>query len=162
MINKEIQKGREIIMDYEAIDIQNAEEINSTVEADAGTELTICDCDAVAEETACEDAPCETTEAACSYADLFAQKCKEVTEACRHTANRLVSDWKETAGKPYVKQTTVCRVDIYRSPEDETPVDTFCTERVKTYSARAMAILGTAAVAVMCTADCVIKKLTNK
>lgn len=149
-------------MDHEAIDKQNIEEVHSAVEADAGTELTICDCDAVAEETAYEIEPCETTEAACNYANLFAQKCKEVTDACRHTANRLVNDWKETDGKPYVKQTTVCRVDIYRSPEDEIPVDTFCTERVKTYSARAMAIIGTAAVAVMCTADCVIKKLMNK
>jgi len=115
----------------------------------------------VAEETVCEVEPCETTESACSYANLFAQKCKEVTEACRNTASRLVSDWKATDGKPYVKQTTVCRVDIYRSPEDETPVDTFCTERVKTYSARALAIVGTAAVAVICTADSVIKKLMN-
>ena len=149
-------------MDHEAIDKQNIEEVHSAVEDDVGTELTICDCDAVAEETVCEAETCETTATACNYADLFARKCKEVTEACRHTANRLVNDWKETDGKPYVKQTTVCRVDIYRSPEDETPVDTFCSERVKTYSARAMAIIGTAAVAVMCTADCVIKNLMNK
>ena len=96
------------------------------------------------------------------YAAFFAQKCKEVTEACRNTASRLVSDWKATDGKPYVKQTTVCRVDIYRSPNDKTPIDSFYTERVKTYSARITSILGTAAVAAICTADGVVKKLIGK
>ena len=64
-------------MDYEAIDIQNAEEIKSAVEADAGTELTICDCDAVAEETVCEAETCETTATACNYADLFARNARK-------------------------------------------------------------------------------------
>lgn len=141
----------------------NFEEMNNATELDVGEELTICDCDAVAEEPVCETETCEASASkTCACATLFAQKCKEVTEACRNTASRLVGDWKATDGKPYVKQTTVCRVDIYRSPEDETPVDTFCTERVKTYSARALAIVGTAAVAVICTADSVIKKLMNK
>lgn len=148
--------------DHEENAMQDTEEIGAATEADAGTELTICDCDAVAEETVCEVETVDAVEPTESYADLFAQKCREVTEACRNTASRLVSDWKETDGRPYVKQTTVCRVDIYRSPDDETPIDSFCTERVKTYSARAMAIVGTAAVAVLCTADNVIKKLMNK
>ena len=142
-------------------EVMNFEKMTNTTEPEGGEELTICDCDAVAEEPVCETEPREES-ATCTYATLFARKCQEVTEACRNTATRLVSDWKVTDGKPYVKQTTVCRVDIYRSPEDETPVDTFCTERVRTYSARAMAIVGTAAVAVICTADSVIKKLMNK
>ena len=149
-------------MENETMNCLNPEEFETVTEPDAGEELTICDCDAAVEETVYEAEACETSEQTCCYKELFAKKCREVTDACRSTASRLVSDWKATDGKPYVKQTTVCRVDIYRSPDDETPVDTFCTERVKTYSARAMAIVGAAAVAVFCTADSVIKKLMNK
>ena len=149
-------------MENEAMNRLNTEEIETVTEPDAGEELTICDCDAAVEETVYEAEACEAPEQTCCYKELFVQKCREVTDACRITANRLVNDWKETDGKPYVKQTTMCRVDIYRSPEDETPVDTFCTERVKTYSARALAIVGAAAVAVICTADSVIKKLMTK
>ncbi len=155
------RKDKGIIMDNEAMNFEEMK--NVTENNDEGVELTVCDSDAAVEEAVYETEACEASEESkCACKTLFAQKCKEVTEACRNTATRLVSDWKVTDGKPYVKQTTVCRVDIYRSPEDETPVDTFCTERVRTYSARAMAIVGAAAVAVFCTADTVVKKLMSK
>jgi hypothetical protein len=90
---------------------------------------------------------------------FFARKCKEVKNACQSTASRLVKDWKETNGNPYIKQTCITQVDIYRKPDDESPIDTFRTEHVKSYSARSLAVLGAAALIVSCTVDCIVKKI---
>ncbi len=91
--------------------------------------------------------------------EMLTRKCREAKEACQSTASRLVNDWKETNGNPYIKQTCITQVDIYRNPDDETPIDTFRTERVKGYSARSLAVLGAAAMVVACTVDCIIKKV---
>lgn len=91
--------------------------------------------------------------------EMLTRKCREAKEACQSTASRLVKDWKETNGNPYIKQTCITQVDIYRNPDDAEPIDSFRTEHVKGYSARSLAVLGAAAMVVACTVDCIMKKV---
>ena len=138
------------------------EEVNSATVCSDEEEIAVCNCEN--EETVIvyenDDETIEWEEnTAETKKELFTRKCREVKDACQSTASRLVNDWKETAGNPYIKQTCITQVDIYRNPEDETPVDTFRTEHVKGYSARSLAILGAAALVVSCTVDCIVKKI---
>ena len=94
-----------------------------------------------------------------SKREMLTRKCREAKDACQSTASRLVKDWKETNGNPYIKQTCITQVDIYRNPDDEAPIDSFRTEHVKSYSARSLAVLGAAAMVVACTVDCIMKKV---
>jgi hypothetical protein len=157
-------------MENENMNLTSPEEEVNTA-AEATEEITVCDCDcdcdcteemtAVLESsdeaTACAECEEEPT-ALESRKDMLARKCREVKDACRSTADRLAKDLKETCGNPYVKCTSTCRVDIYKHPDDETPIDTFYTEKVKATSLRALAVAGTVAFALMCTAECVVKK----
>ncbi len=163
------------------------EEVNSATVCDTGEELAICNCENQEEVTVYEsedlldsledidsDEEIELdfdfadlsedgeTAPAESIADRMTRKCREVKELCNSTAARLVNDWKETNGNPYIKQTQITQIDIYRSPDDDIPVDTFRTEQVRGYSARSLAILGAASIIVACTADCIWKKLLKK
>ena len=138
------------------------EEINSATVCSEDEELSVCNCES--EETvtvfeADDEENTEDTDKQCALACKIAEKCLEVKEACQLTAARLIEDWQETDGHPYIKKTKITQVEIFRSPEDEEPVDVFCTERVKTYSSRAMAIVGGAAFAVVCTIDQITKRL---
>ncbi len=138
------------------------EEVNSATVCSEDEELSVCNCEndetvTVYEADDCEE--CEEQDGDCSYKCRIARKCLEVKEACQYTAARLIEDWKETDGHPYVKQTRITQVEIFRNPEDETPIDVFRTERIKTYSSRAMAIVGAAAFAVVCTVDQITKRL---
>ena len=128
------------------------EEVESVCLCEGQEVVTVCEPETV-EEALSEEAIEETQK------ERIMRKCREVKEACSSTASRLVKDWKETAGNPYIKQTCTTRVDIYRNPDDETPVDTFSTEYVKGYSARSLAVLGAAALVVSCTVDCIMKKI---
>ena len=170
-------------MENESLNLSTPEE-EMNVPTEATEEISVCDSDcteeiAVATEpaevadctaceeevalelaeavdhTACEEEPTATE----SRKDMIARKCREVKDACRSTADRLAKDLKETCGNPYVKCTSTCRVDIYKHPDDETPIDTFYTEKVKATTLRALAVAGTVAFALMCTAECVVKKL---
>lgn len=155
-------------MENENMNITSPEEVNVAAEAEVTEEIAVCDCDCdCAEEmTAVLESADEATACACeeeptaveSRKDMLARKCREVKDACRSTADRLAKDLKETCGNPYVKCTSTCRVDIYKHPDDETPIDTFYTEKVKATSLRALAVAGTVAFALMCTAECVVKK----
>ena len=134
---------------------------------DVTEEVAVCNCENNETITVCQpENACELTEQTNNQKEnakeMISRKCREVKDACMSTADRLIDDWKKTDGKPYIKQTTTCRLDIYKNPDDETPVDTFYTEKVKTCSVRALAIVGTAAFAVMCTAECIAKKLFGK
>ena len=136
---------------------------------DATEEISVCNCENNEQKTVYQaDGGCvEAIRAAYDTAEespkeKLTRKCREVKEVCLSTADRLIDDWKKTEGKPYIKQTTTCRLDIYKDPNDETPVDTFYTEKIKTCSVRTLAIVGTAAFAVMCTAECIVKKLFGK
>lgn len=158
-------------MENENMNLTSPEEEVNTA-AEATEEITVCDCDcdcdcteemtavleSADEATACAECEEEPT-ALESRKDMLARKCREVKDACRSTADRLAKDLKETCGNPYVKCTSTCRVDIYKNPNDEKPIDTFYTEKVKATSLRALAVAGTVAFALMCTAECVVKKL---
>ena len=139
------------------------EEVNSASVCSDCEELSVCNCENDEIVTVYETDDClidaeEAVETE-SKKEKIARKCREVKDACQSTASRLVSDWKETAGNPYIKQTHITQVEIYRSPDDDTPIDTFRTEQTKSYSARSLAVLGAAAVVVACTVDCIMKKL---
>ncbi|MBQ7347862.1 MAG: hypothetical protein IJW55_07885 [Clostridia bacterium] len=136
---------------------------------DATEEVSVCNCENTeqatvyqADDTGVEAIDTVSEAAEESPKDMLTRKCREVKDACRSTADRLMEDWKKTDGKPYIKQTMTCRLDIYKNPDDETPVDTFYTEKIKTCSVRTLAIVGTAAFALMCTAECIVKKLFGK
>ena len=143
------------------------EEINSATACAEGEELAICNCENRETVTVCEtateaevieweEAPAPVVE---TGADVFTRKCREVKDACQITAERLVKDWKAADGHPYIKQTYITQVDIYRSPEDDEPLDTFRTEQTKAYPARSFAVLGAAAMVVACTVDRIVKKV---
>jgi hypothetical protein len=72
---------------------------------------------------------------------------------------RLQNDWKATKGKPYIKQTSTLRFDVYSSCDDEEPIDSFCTESVKAYSLKTLALVGLGAAVLACTAKCILKKM---
>lgn len=145
------------------------EEINSATLCGDCEELSVCNCENSERVTPYRtDAPeCDTEEDFFladstrkeSKAETFARKCREVSDACRSTADRLATAWKKTKGRPYVRQTTVCRVEVYDSPHDETPVDVFYTEKTKGYSAKTFAVIGTVTVALMLAAECVMHRI---
>ena len=143
------------------------EELNSATVCAENENLSVCNCENDEEVTLFEsddeidlDYDVEyDEEAAETPKALFARKCREVKEICDSTAARLVNDWKETAGNPYIKQTQITQIDVYKAPDDEYPIDTFRTEQTKSYSARSLAILGAAAFVVACTAETIVKKI---
>lgn len=154
-----------ITMENENIPVlQPEEEVNSAAVCDEGEQLSVCNCENEEVVTLCEADDAEETEESEeevpeTHKEMFTRKCNEVKAACRSTASRLVTDWKEANGNPHIKQTCVMQVDIYRSPEDEAPIDTFRTERVKSFSARSLAVIGAAALVVSCTVETIVKKL---
>jgi hypothetical protein len=90
--------------------------------------------------------------------DQIAQKCREIKELCAKTANRLADDWRETNGNPYIRQTRTTKIEIFRNPDDETPVDTFQTTDVKSYSLRALAIATGIASILFCASGNLVRK----
>ena len=153
-------------MENEKMTIQNPEEeLNSATVCGAYEELSVCNCENDETVTVYESEDCleeafdEWDEEAESRKAMIARKCREAKEACQSTAARIVSDWRETNGNPYIKQTHITQIEVYRSPEEETPVDVFRMEQTKSYSARSLAVLGAAAVVVACTVDGIMKKL---
>ena len=143
------------------------EELNSATVCAENEDLSVCNCENDEEVTLFEsddeidlDYEVEYDESPAESAkEIFARKCREVREICDSTAARLVNDWKESNGNPYIKQTHITQIDVYKDPEDELPIDTFRTEQTKSYSARSLAILGAAAFVVACTAETIVKKI---
>ena len=90
--------------------------------------------------------------------NTIADKCREIKELWAKTANRLADDWRETNGNPYIRQTHTCKIEIFRNPDDETPVDSFQTTDVKSYSLRALAIATGIASILFCASGSLIKK----
>ena len=143
------------------------EELNSATVCAEGEGLSVCNCENDEEVTIFErddeidlDYDVEYDEASTESAkETFTRKCREVKEICDNTAARLINDWKETDRNSYIKQTQIMQLDIYKSPDDELPIDTFRTERVKAYSARSLAVVGAAAFVVACTAETIVKKI---
>ena len=93
-----------------------------------------------------------------SAQDQIAQKCREIKELCAKTASRLADDWRETNGNPYIRQTHTTKIEIFRNPNDETPVDTFQTTDVKSYSLRALALATGIASILFCASGNLVRK----
>ena len=107
-------------------------------------------CEEPVEEEVAEDE--ETT------AEFLCRKCQEVKEACCGTIDRIINDLKETDYNPYIKQTRITRVEIYRNMSEEEPIDTFETTDVKSYSAKALAVAGVAAALLVVASNGIVKK----
>ena len=67
-------------------------------------------------------------------------------------------DLKETNFNPYIKQTRINRVEIFRTCNDEQPIDTFETTDVKSYSAKAFAVATAAAALLVVASNGIVKK----
>ena len=89
----------------------------------------------------------------------LSRKCNEVNAACCGTIDRIARDLKETNFNPYIKQTRTYKLEIYRTCNDEEPIDVYETTDVKSYSARAMVVATAAAAALMFATDRLVKKL---
>ena len=66
---------------------------------------------------------------------------------------------KETNYNPYIKQTRTYKLEIFRNCNDEEPIDVYETTDVKSFSAKALAVAGTAAMLLMFATNGVVKKL---
>jgi len=85
-------------------------------------------------------------------------RCKKIKSRCKKTVNRLKKDWKTCRGKPYIKQKTSCRFEIYQSKNDQKPIDSFEAETVKSYALRTVALWGAGIFVTACAVKCLFKK----
>lgn len=147
-----VAEGEEIIIEEvptDAIDVVVEEEGDTTAE----------DVEEIVGEIADEDAQEEVEEEAEESAtDKLSRKCQEVKAACCDTIDRIVYDLKETNFNPYIKQTRITRVEIYRNCNEEEPIDTFETTDVKSYSAKALAVAGVAAALLVVASNGIVRK----
>ena len=86
------------------------------------------------------------------------RKCEEVKTACCDTIDRIIYDLKETNFNPYIKQTRITRVEIYRNASEEQPIDTFETTDTKSYSAKALAVASAAAALLVIASNGIVKR----
>ena len=132
-----VAEGEEIVIEEvpaDAIDVVVEEEADTVVE----------DVEEVVGEAADEEVEEEVEEAEESATDKISRKCEEVKAACCNTIDRIVYDLKETNFNPYIKQTRITRVEIFRNCNEEEPIDTFETTDVKSYSAKAFLVASAA------------------
>jgi hypothetical protein len=153
-----VAEGEEIIIEEvptDAIDVVVEEEADTAAEE---VEEIVGE---IAEEETCEEEACE--EEACeeeveSATEKICRKCQEVKTACCDTINRIIYDLKETNYNPYIKQTRITRVEIFRNSTDEEPLDTFETTDVKSYSAKALAVASAAAALLVVASNGIVRK----
>ncbi len=112
--------------------------------------------DSIASEDEAESEEEETVETA---KEKLLRKCGELKDSCRNTADRIAKDLKECDYNPYFKQTRTYKLEVYRNCNEETPIDVYETTDVKSFSARALAVAGTAAMLVAFATNCAIKKI---
>ena len=111
--------------------------------ADNTGDGTLCDC--TEEVSYCN---CENQEQLTAYqADDARYGCgcetptnESVKTKLCNTASRIAEDFRECNGNPYLKDTCSYRMDIYKSPRDETPIDTFVIQKSKGFTLRSLAI----------------------
>ena len=148
-----VAEGEEIIIEEvpsDAIDVVVEEEPDTTID----------DVEEIVGETLDEDAQEEAAQEGAeeSATEKLSRKCQEVKAACCDTIDRIVYDLKETNFNPYIKQTRITRVEIYRNMSEEEPIDTFETTDVKSYSAKALAVAGVAAALLVVASNGIVKK----
>lgn len=147
-----VAEGEEIIIEEapaDAIDVVVEDEGDASAEPVEEVVGTIAD------ETTAEEAAEETEEGA---TEKLSRKCQEVKSACCNTIDRIVRDLKETNFNPYIKQTRITRVEIYRNCNEEQPIDAFEMVDEKSYSAKAFAVATAAAALLVVASNKVIKK----
>ena len=147
-----VAEGEEIIIEEapaDAIDVVVEDEGDASAEPVEEVVGTIAD------ETTAEEAADETEEGA---TEKLSRKCQEVKSACCNTIDRIVRDLKETNFNPYIKQTRITRVEIYRNCNEEQPIDAFEMVDEKSYSAKAFAVATAAAALLVVASNKVIKK----
>lgn len=145
-----VAEGEEIIIEEvptDAIDVVVEEEADTVAE----------DVEEIVSEAADEETTEETVEEESATAKL-SRKCEEVKAACCSTIDRIVYDLKETNFNPYIKQTRITRVEIYRNCNEEQPIDSFETTDVKSYSAKALLVAGVATALLVAASGKVVKK----
>lgn len=146
-----VAEGEEIIIEEvptDAIDVVVEEEADTVVE----------DVEEVVGEAAEEEAEEVAEEATESATEKLSRKCQEVKSACCSTIDRIVYDLKETNFNPYIKQTRITRVEIFRNCNEEEPIDTFETTDVKSYSAKAFLVASAATALLVAASGKVVKK----
>lgn len=146
-----VAEGEEIIIEEAPVD---AVDVVVEDEGDASAEPV----EEVVGEAADEESE-EAEEAEESTGEMLARKCQEVKEACCNTIDRIICDLKATDYNPYIKQTRITRVEIFRNGEDEEPIDTFETTDVKSYSAKALLVATAAAALVVATSGSLIRRV---
>ena len=148
-----VAEGEEIIIEEvptDAIDVVVEEE------ADAAAQDVEEIVGEIAEEA--EEAEAEVDEEVEDTTNMIARKCQEIKAACCDTINRIIYDLKETNYNPYIKQTRITRVEIFRTSTDEEPIDTFETTDVKSYSAKALAAATAATALLVVASGGIVKK----
>ena len=145
-----VAEGEEIIIEEvptDAIDVVVEEEADTVVE----------DVEEVVGEATEEEAEEVAEEATESATEKLSRKCQEVKSACCSTIDRIVYDLKETNFNPYIKQTRITRVEIFRNCNEEEPIDTFETTDVKSYSAKALLVAGAATALLVAASGKIVK-----
>ena len=83
--------------------------------------------------------------------ETVADKCREIRAACEEKVDELAQKWKKCNKNPYFKHTCTVQTDIYRSRQDEKPIDTVKMEQIYACSLRTLAIIGGTVLAVILT-----------
>lgn len=148
----------ENIIIEEAVVAEGEEIVIEEVPADAIDVVVEEEGDTTAEEVEEIVGEAEEVEEEAEEADLLTRKCQEVKTACCDTIERIMYDLKETNFNPYIKQTRINRVEIFRTCNDEQPIDTFETTDVKSYSAKAFAVATAAAALLVVASNGIVKK----
>ncbi len=78
-----------------------------------------------------------------------------------NTAQRLYAIGRESSGNPYIKTTCACRADFFKTPDGNTPIDTFSVKTVKACSLRTLALFGGAAVLMVIAVKCIASSLKD-
>ena len=148
----------ENIIIEEAVVAEGEEIVIEEVPADAIDVVVEEEGDTTAEEVEEIVGEAEEVEEEAEEADVLTRKCQEVKTACCDTIERIMYDLKETNFNPYIRQTRINRVEIFRTCNDEQPIDTFETTDVKSYSAKAFAVASAAAALLVVASNGIIRK----
>ena len=148
----------ENIIIEEAVVAEGEEIVIEEVPADAIDVVVEEEGDTTAEEVEEIVGEAEEVEEEAEEADVLTRKCQEVKTACCDTIERIMYDLKETNFNPYIRQTRINRVEIFRTCNDEQPIDTFETTDVKSYSAKAFAVASAAAALLVVASNGMIRK----
>ena len=161
-----VAEGEEIIIEEapaDAIDVVVEDEGDASAEPVEEVVGEIADEEEVVGEIADEEEVVEEVEEEEEVVEEdetfnLARKCQEVKDACCSTIDRIVYDLKETNFNPFIKQTRINRIEIYRNCNEEQPIDTFETTDVKSYSAKAFLAASAAAALLVVVSNKVVKK----